>query len=261
MLDTLTSLDRFGIAQSQPYPTALKELDAGRKKSHWMWFIFPQLRVLGSSDRAIYYGIQDLDEATRYLRNENLGFRLLVCARAVLQHAHRPVVDIMGEVDAQKLQSCATLFSRVPDADPAFAEILDTFFAGEPCELTLAHLRVMAGDLGPSPITEMAADMADGLHAVGAMSDADRDQVRALNTSDVGLRVQSVKLVRAWDRDTGAALLLNGEIVATVDYDEDGSAGEEVLLKVMRNIAKMANVFPQEGEIDDDAFNAMIDNR
>jgi uncharacterized protein (DUF1810 family) len=103
-----------------------------------MWFIFPQLRGLGRSPMAERFGIADLEEAGQYLADPVLGPRLVGICRALLGQPDRDVVAVFGAVDAQKLQSCATLFARVPGADPVFAEILQAFFGGRVCARTIA---------------------------------------------------------------------------------------------------------------------------
>lgn len=133
------SLDRFHAAQGPVIAGALAELRDGRKLTHWMWFIFPQLAVLGRSDRARFYGIADLAEARAYLADPVLGARLRDCARAVLGHSDLTAEDILGPVDAMKLRSCATLFEAA-GGGPDFAALLDTFYGGERCPLTRAAL-------------------------------------------------------------------------------------------------------------------------
>jgi uncharacterized protein (DUF1810 family) len=138
-------LQRFIDAQEHVYETALAELEAGRKRTHWMWFIFPQLAVLGRSHNAKFYGIRDLEEAEAYLAHPVLGERLKACARAVLGHPDTPIDTIMGTIDAMKLRSCATLFRGAGgDADTVFQDVLDTFYDGMPCELTEQHLGNLA---------------------------------------------------------------------------------------------------------------------
>lgn len=132
-------LSRFHDAQAGTYDTALAELRRGRKDSHWMWFIFPQLAALGRSGTAKFYGIRDLDEARAYLADPVLGPRLLACVRAVLAHPEKRPEEILGAVDALKLRSCATLFAAAGGA-PDFADIVDDFYAGVPCALTKAEL-------------------------------------------------------------------------------------------------------------------------
>lgn len=134
------SLDRFLSAQEGVIDTALAELRAGAKRSHWMWFVFPQLRGLGRSPTAQHFGIAGLDEATAYLAHSTLGPRLIAAAEAMLAHAGRAPDTILGPVDALKLRSCATLFAAVPDAPPVFQTILATFYEGEGCAPTQAFL-------------------------------------------------------------------------------------------------------------------------
>lgn len=140
--DDALTLDRFVAAQEDAYPVALSELRQGRKQSHWMWFIFPQLRGLGRSEMSRFYGIADLDEATRYLAHPVLGPRLVECAQAVLTHRDTPAEAVMGAVDAGKLRSSATLFSAVAGAPDVFDRILAEFFDTRPCPLTQERLGV-----------------------------------------------------------------------------------------------------------------------
>lgn len=109
---TPTGLERFVQAQAPVIDTVMEELRAGRKETHWMWFVFPQLHGLGHSLKAQKYGIVDLDEARAYLEHPMLGRRLHECFRLVLQHTNRRAEDIFGMVDAMKFRSCATLFER-----------------------------------------------------------------------------------------------------------------------------------------------------
>lgn len=134
------SLDRFVAAQHDTYDAALSELRQGRKQSHWMWFIFPQLRGLGRSEMSHHYGIADLDEARRYLAHPILGPRLVACCEAVLGHGDRTAEAIFGAVDAGKLRSSATLFAAVEGAPAVFAALLTRFFGGVRCGLTLDRL-------------------------------------------------------------------------------------------------------------------------
>lgn len=132
-------LSRFVAAQEGTWPAALAELRAGRKATHWMWFIFPQLATLGRSATARYYGIAGLAEARAYLAHPVLGPRLQKAARAVLAHEGAPPEAILGATDALKLRSCATLFAEA-GGGPEFRAILDAFYGGRPCPLTLAAL-------------------------------------------------------------------------------------------------------------------------
>ncbi|MBC7145023.1 MAG: DUF1810 domain-containing protein [Thioclava marina] len=132
---------RFHAPQARDYPTALRELRHGRKTTHWIWWIFPQLASLGRSPRAKEYGIADLDEARAYLADPVLRARLVEASEAVLTHAGTPIAQIMGEIDAVKLRSCATLFEAASNGkEPVFARLLDTFYDGERCPLTLDAL-------------------------------------------------------------------------------------------------------------------------
>ncbi|KAA9006671.1 DUF1810 domain-containing protein [Histidinibacterium aquaticum] len=135
-----TTLDRFLSAQAEDYDTARTEILAGRKQTHWVWYIYPQLRGLGSSDRAHLYGIADLDEARRYLAHPILGNRLVEMAETLMMHAGKEPEDILGNIDALKVRSCMTLFEKVPDAPPVFTQVLDTFYNGERCPKTLQML-------------------------------------------------------------------------------------------------------------------------
>jgi uncharacterized protein (DUF1810 family) len=131
----VAGLERFIDAQKDVWETALAELEAGRKQTHWMWFIFPQLAGLGRSHRATYYGIRDLSEARNYLAHPVLSARLEAATRALLRHGTRSADAIMGSVDATKLRSCATLFLAA-GGGRAFQDVLDTFFTGQPCAAT-----------------------------------------------------------------------------------------------------------------------------
>lgn len=133
-------LHRFVTAQDGLYDLALGELNRGRKESHWMWFIFPQLRGLGRSPMAHRYGIADLAEAEAYLAHDVLGPRLLACAEATLSHAGTPAETIFGPIDAAKLRSSTTLFAAATAAPSSFDRILEVFFDGQPCPLTQDRL-------------------------------------------------------------------------------------------------------------------------
>jgi uncharacterized protein (DUF1810 family) len=134
------NLQRFVDSQSGTFERALAELNAGSKQSHWMWFIFPQLRGLGHSPTAQFYGIGSLDEARHYLQDALLGPRLRDCVEAVLAWSgKRSAEQILGPVDALKLCSSMTLFEAVEPGGP-FAQALDGFYAGERDQRTLALL-------------------------------------------------------------------------------------------------------------------------
>ena len=136
----MPDLDRFLAPQEQTFAAALSELRRGRKESHWMWWIFPQLAALGRSGAAKAYGIADLAEAKAYLAHPVLGPRLLEAARAMLAHRGRDPAAVLGGVDALKLRSCATLFAAVPGAPSEFRVLLDAFYGGEADPLTEAAL-------------------------------------------------------------------------------------------------------------------------
>lgn len=124
-------LSRFVNAQAASYDAALAELRAGRKRSHWMWWIFPQIAGLGRSDIARHYAIVSADEASAYLAHPLLGPRLLACTQAVAA-APGDAGDIMGGVDALKLRSSMTLFAAVADDPSPYQKVLERFFDGEP---------------------------------------------------------------------------------------------------------------------------------
>lgn len=134
------TLARFVAAQSGVYDLALGELRAGEKRTHWMWFVLPQLRGLGHSIMADRYGIEDLGEAKAYLQHEKLGPRLRECVAALLDHAgSRSAADILGVVDAIKLHSSLTLFEAA-GGGALFGHALETFYKGERDRRTLAML-------------------------------------------------------------------------------------------------------------------------
>jgi uncharacterized protein (DUF1810 family) len=131
-------LQRFVDAQDEGrgYETALRELRDGRKRSHWVWFIFPQIAGLGQSPTSRRYAISSLDEARAYIEHPVLGPRLDECARALLGRSGASARDIFGGIDAIKLRSSMTLFHRADPDNPLFSEVLDRYFGGEPDEAT-----------------------------------------------------------------------------------------------------------------------------
>ena len=134
------NLQRFIDAQGGIYETALGEIRAGSKRSHWMWFIFPQLRGLGLSPTAQHYGIASLDEARTYLEHPLLGQRTRECVKGMLPWSDkRSAEQILGSIDAMKLKSSLTLFDLV-EPNTLFAEGLSAFFSGERDPRTLALL-------------------------------------------------------------------------------------------------------------------------
>jgi len=131
-------LNRFLLAQENAYPAALSEIRAGRKRSHWMWFIFPQLKGLGYSSNAVFYGIDGLEEATAYLQDPVLGARLIGISRVLLDLPGSDARAVMGSPDDMKLRSSMTLFARVPGADPVFEAVIRKYFGGEEDAKTVA---------------------------------------------------------------------------------------------------------------------------
>jgi len=133
-------LIRFLEAQNQMYLKALSEIKRGKKQSHWMWFIFPQVKGLGVSDTSNYYGITGIAEATAYLEHPVLGKHLIEIAAATLGIKGRTALDIFGSPDDMKFHSSMTLFSQVRNADPVFQKVLDIYFNREPDKSTLLLL-------------------------------------------------------------------------------------------------------------------------
>jgi uncharacterized protein (DUF1810 family) len=133
MTDTY-DLQRFVAAQdaSGTYDRATAELRGGRKTSHWIWFIFPQIAGLGYSPASRTYAITSLDEARAYLAHPVLGPRLIECAEIVTQVPGRSAEQIFGEIDAMKLRSCVTLFMHAGPGEPVFRQVLDQYFDGAP---------------------------------------------------------------------------------------------------------------------------------
>ena len=126
------NLERFVHAQEEAYNTAFKEIQNGRKKSHWMWFIFPQLRGLGKSLMSYTYGIADLTEAKAYMADPILGPRLELISGELLKQNERDPKVIFGEIDAMKLQSCMTLFAQASkNEDAVFHKVLQQYFDGQ----------------------------------------------------------------------------------------------------------------------------------
>ncbi|MHB2210233.1 DUF1810 domain-containing protein [Methylobacterium sp. CM6257] len=139
-MEDVYDLDRFVEAQAGVYPRVLAELQAGEKRSHWMWFIFPQIAGLGSSPMAQRYAIGSLDEARAYLGHPLLGERLRACTRAVNAVSGRSAHAIFGSPDDMKFRSSMTLFARAAPDEPLFAEALARYFGAQPDPRTLAKL-------------------------------------------------------------------------------------------------------------------------
>lgn len=129
-------LERFTDAQARIWPAPLEEIRAGRKTSHWMWFVFPQLRGLGRSPTAQLYGIDGIAEAHAYLAHPTLGPRLEEISAALLEHRGLTAGQILGSVDAMKLRSSMTLF-RAAGGNGIFAQVLEAFYEDRPCPKTL----------------------------------------------------------------------------------------------------------------------------
>jgi uncharacterized protein (DUF1810 family) len=129
-------LERFVYAQAPVWDDVTTELGQAKKRTHWMWFVFPQLAPLGRSATARHYGINGAEEARAYLEHPLLGPRLLECCDLLLKAKGVSARDVFGEVDAKKLRSCLTLFEAVSPQTPIFKECLDRYFAGERDQLT-----------------------------------------------------------------------------------------------------------------------------
>jgi len=136
-------LDRFVAAQDQVIEQVRRELTEGRKRTHWMWFVFPQLSGLGHSAMARRYAIASLDGAGAYLRHPVLGARLVECSELVNRVEGRSINEIFGSPDDLKFHSCMTLFASVPDSPPVFMAALARHFGGAPDRLTAEKLVLM----------------------------------------------------------------------------------------------------------------------
>lgn len=136
-------LIRFLDAQNQVYLKALSEIKKGKKDTHWMWYIFPQIKGLGSSETANYYAIKDMNEAAAYLQHPILSKHLVEIAEEVLNLKGKTAIQIFGTPDDMKLRSCMTLFANVENTNPVFQKVLEKFFNGVPDELTLQLLNLI----------------------------------------------------------------------------------------------------------------------
>jgi uncharacterized protein (DUF1810 family) len=143
-MDDPYDLQRFVDAQDGVFEQACEELYDGRKTSHWMWFVFPQLRGLGHSGMALRFGIASLGEARAYLAHPLLGQRLKECVRLALRIDGRSITDVFGSPDDLKFRSCMTLFQRAAPEEKLFADALQKYFGGTPDVRTLDLLRQMA---------------------------------------------------------------------------------------------------------------------
>lgn len=134
-------LQRFVEAQNPVYDQVMQELQTGRKRSHWMWYVFPQVDGLGHSAMAERYALAGIDEARAYLAHPLLGPRLQACVTALLQHHDKSAREMLGSPDYLKLRSCLTLFAQAAPGNPLFQLALVQFYDGEPDALTLAMLQ------------------------------------------------------------------------------------------------------------------------
>jgi uncharacterized protein (DUF1810 family) len=139
-MDDPFNLDRFLNAQAGVFPQVLDELRAGLKRSHWIWFIFPQMKGLGYSPQSEFYGIGSIGEAQAYLRHPHLGPRLVECVRLILGVQGRTIQQILGYPDDLKFRSSMTLFARADAGNPVFQQALDRYFAGQGDAITLELL-------------------------------------------------------------------------------------------------------------------------
>jgi uncharacterized protein (DUF1810 family) len=133
-------LERFVAAQRHHHDSARAELAAGRKTSHWMWFVFPQIAGLGFSQMSIQYAIGSREEAVAYLQHPLLGPRLVECTRLVVGTERRTAEQIFGAIDSLKFHSCMTLFANVAPEQPLFDAAIRKYFGGRPDENTLVRL-------------------------------------------------------------------------------------------------------------------------
>lgn len=131
-------LSRFTKAQEQDFKTAFKEIKNGRKMSHWMWYIFPQIQGLGKSSTSQYYGIKDLNEARAFINDPYLGGNLKKISMALLELEENNAVAIFGKPDDIKLKSCMTLFSCISEDGSIFHKVLKKYFDGRQCKRTLS---------------------------------------------------------------------------------------------------------------------------
>ena len=139
-METTYDLNRFLEAQESKFQLALTEIKEGKKQSHWMWFIFPQIAGLGFSDYNVFYAIKNMEEASQYLQHPILGKRLIEISKAVLEINGKTANEIFGKPDDRKLQSCMTLFAQIKSTDPIFQKILDKYYLGNKDEKTIQLL-------------------------------------------------------------------------------------------------------------------------
>ncbi|MBF4491539.1 DUF1810 domain-containing protein [Flavobacterium sp. MR2016-29] len=140
-------IERFVAAQQNVYQQALNEINNGKKQSHWMWFVFPQIRGLGFTDFNVYFGIKDLKEAQQYLSDPILGARIIEISQAVLSQQGKTALEIFGNPDQRKLKSSMTLFSQIQNTDLVFQKVLDRYYQGSVDEKTMAILQSQKSNL------------------------------------------------------------------------------------------------------------------
>lgn len=138
----MQGLERFVEAQGQVYDSVCDELALGEKTTHWMWFIFPQLKALGRSPMAKYFGIESRQEAVAYFQHPVLGKRLVECTKLLLKQSNADAFEVFGSPDNLKFKSCMTLFREVAPEEPVFGLALERFYQGKPDDATLALLSV-----------------------------------------------------------------------------------------------------------------------
>ena len=140
MADRTDDLSRFTEAHQQSFETALAEIRTGWKRTHWMWYIFPQIQGLGFSETSKYYAIRDLDEAKAFLQDPYLGANLRIICMALLGLETNDPLKVFGRPDDMKLRSCMTLFAAASEEDDVFQKVLDKYFEGVPDKKTLKIL-------------------------------------------------------------------------------------------------------------------------
>lgn len=139
-METAYNLNRFLEAQETTYHNAVAEIKKGKKQSHWMWFVFPQIAGLGFTDYTVFYAIQNKEEAMQYIKHPILGKRLIEITNALLNITGKTALEIMGKQDERKLKSCMTLFAVLDEANPVFQKVLDHYFQGDKDDKTLKIL-------------------------------------------------------------------------------------------------------------------------
>lgn len=140
-METVFNLNRFLEAQETKYNDALSEIKNGRKLTHWMWYIFPQIAGLGFTDFNVFYAIQNKEEATQYLNHPVLGKRLIEISKAVVEIEGKTALEIFGKPDEIKLKSSMTLFSILNNPNPIFQQVLDKYYKGMKDENTLQLIK------------------------------------------------------------------------------------------------------------------------